>query len=374
MSRWSIALTLALSSLSAGTAAQSPLPSSAVAPSPTGQPLFTGTWVPIAEAPIAGRYGHAAVWTGEEMLIWGGSAGGQGRWDKVTRRERGGAAYDPLTDTWRFVARAPIPELSFQVSAWTGTELLVWGRPDAWRQSRPASVGAAYDPATDRWRKLAPGPLTAEGQVAGVWTGSALVVLDGIIDSEPADIAHRVAAFDPGTDTWRRLPDLVASAPWSIGLAWTGQDLYALANPNRGTSVLFRLDGDAWTPIATPLDGLMTGHQLVWTGTELYTGDGMAAFDPDRETWRAARGNDGGCGQGYIALAWTGRLILDGRCDAYEPAADRWWRLPASPDRPREYASTVWTGDRMIIWGGGGTGEPGYLQPDGIAFIPSAAP
>jgi hypothetical protein len=360
-----------LTVMMAGSAlAQSPSPSLV----PAAQPTLAGTWAPIADAPIAGRYGHAAAWTGMEMLIWGGSAGSQGRWDKVTRRERGGAAYDPSTDTWRFLARAPIPGLSFQVFAWTGTELLVWGRPDAWRQDRPESVGAAYDPGQDRWRKLAPGPLTAEGQVAGVWTGTELVVLDGIVDSEPANIVHHVAAYDPAADTWRQLPDLVALAPWSIGLAWTGQDLYAVANPNEDSSTLHRLDGDAWTPIATPLEGLMTGPELVWTGTEVYTPDGAAAYDPAAGTWRqVAPGAGAGCGQA-VNLVWTGELILDGPCDAYEPAQDRWWSLPASPDRPREYASSVWTGDRMIIWGGGDGSETIYLEPDGIAFSPAAAP
>lgn len=45
-------------------------------------------WRAIARSPLAGRFGHVAVWTGERMLVWGGSGRG--------RRSLGdGASYDP---------------------------------------------------------------------------------------------------------------------------------------------------------------------------------------------------------------------------------------------------------------------------------------
>jgi hypothetical protein len=31
-----------------------------------------GTWVPLAATSLSPREGHSAVWTGTEMLIWGG--------------------------------------------------------------------------------------------------------------------------------------------------------------------------------------------------------------------------------------------------------------------------------------------------------------
>jgi hypothetical protein len=41
-------------------------------PSPDG-----GSWTPVAEDPaLAARRGHTAVWTGEEVILWGGRVGG----------------------------------------------------------------------------------------------------------------------------------------------------------------------------------------------------------------------------------------------------------------------------------------------------------
>src|SRR5438552_5208528 len=77
-----------------------------------------GVWHPIAEqgAPDA-RYFHTAVWTGSEMIIWGGSG-----------LRDDGARYNPSPDTWTPVSDngAPLPR-SNHVAVWTGSEMLVWG-------------------------------------------------------------------------------------------------------------------------------------------------------------------------------------------------------------------------------------------------------
>jgi hypothetical protein len=52
-------------------------------------------WGPLPPAPLVGRFGHSAIWTGAEMLIWGGLNG----YDRepLTR----GVAYNPYDLTWR---------------------------------------------------------------------------------------------------------------------------------------------------------------------------------------------------------------------------------------------------------------------------------
>ncbi|MEZ5231368.1 MAG: kelch repeat-containing protein [Acidimicrobiales bacterium] len=57
----------------------------------------------MATAPIAGRSGAAVVWTGDELLIWGGYV-----YDGRERPLDDGAAYDPITDSWRTLPAAPI--------------------------------------------------------------------------------------------------------------------------------------------------------------------------------------------------------------------------------------------------------------------------
>lgn len=79
-----------------------------------------------------------------------------------------GAAYDPAADRWRLLAPAPVvPRI-----AWTGQEMLVWGGQSG---SRYFDDGAAYDPAPDRWRALPASPLAARFTFA-VWSGTQMLV------------------------------------------------------------------------------------------------------------------------------------------------------------------------------------------------------
>ena len=51
-------------------------------------------WTPTStvNAPLAGRSIHTSVWTGNEMVIWGG-------WDEGTY-DRTGASYTPASNSW----------------------------------------------------------------------------------------------------------------------------------------------------------------------------------------------------------------------------------------------------------------------------------
>lgn len=116
------------------------------------------TWRPVG--PLPGRQGHVAIWTGAEVVLWGGERPG---------RSPEGAAYDPKADRWR-----PLPPMPVRINegtgVWTGRELVVYGA-FLDRGRRPLSpddraVGAALDPFAGRWRAL---PLTGESLV--VWLG-----------------------------------------------------------------------------------------------------------------------------------------------------------------------------------------------------------
>jgi len=115
-----------------------PAPGAGDEPAPEG-------WRRGDPGPLRHRDFAAQVWTGTELVVWGGDPDGDS-----------GAAYDPVADRWRVIAPAPIPARCEPSSAWTGTEVLVWGRacqlspgPSPGR-SRYATAGAAYDPAHDR--------------------------------------------------------------------------------------------------------------------------------------------------------------------------------------------------------------------------------
>jgi hypothetical protein len=62
----------------------------------------------------------------------------------------------------------------------------------------PTAIGAAYDPASDTWRRLPDSPLSPQANTAA-WNGRALVAWDYNMVA---------AAYDPDANVWRALPPL----------------------------------------------------------------------------------------------------------------------------------------------------------------------
>ena len=83
----------------------------------------TDSWTATSttNAPDA-RYVHTAVWTGSEMIVWGGSMR-----MAVTRLNTGGR-YNPSTDSWTATSTTNAPAArAFHTAVWTGSEMIVWG-------------------------------------------------------------------------------------------------------------------------------------------------------------------------------------------------------------------------------------------------------
>jgi hypothetical protein len=56
---------------------------------------------------------------------------------------------------------------------------------------------------------------------------------------------------------------------------------------------------------------------------------------------------------------------------AYDPTAKTWSMLPAAPIAGREYATSVWTGRSLFIWGGFTNASTGTPATDGALYTPS---
>jgi hypothetical protein len=66
-----------------------------------------------------GRYFHTAVWTGNEMIVWGGYHNGG---------LHGGGRYNPTTDSWIATNTTNAPSARWNHSAvWAASEMIVWG-------------------------------------------------------------------------------------------------------------------------------------------------------------------------------------------------------------------------------------------------------
>ncbi|MGH2756530.1 MAG: Kelch repeat-containing protein, partial [Actinomycetota bacterium] len=149
-----------------------------------------GSWRSLPQAPTEGRFRHAAVWTGDEMIVWGGH-------DGYGEPLATGAAYDPVSDSWRELPPAPISGRDSPVAVWTGVEMIVWGGFD-YREGGLGD-GAAYDPASDTWREIPAPPVSAVlGDTTVAWNGREMVVVSG---------AGELAMYSPAEDAWMKLPD-----------------------------------------------------------------------------------------------------------------------------------------------------------------------
>src|SRR5436190_21415546 len=135
--------------------------------SSTGPRSPLGVWTPLPQGP-APRVGHAAVWTGRQMVMWGGQMvqGAKYRSD--------GEIFEPASHRWSQIPDAPLEARSDEVAAWTGSRLLVWGGgiEGPKRHAKSFSDGASYDAATGRWTPMAPAPIEPRILHTGVWTGS----------------------------------------------------------------------------------------------------------------------------------------------------------------------------------------------------------
>ena len=129
------------------------------------------TWMGTRFTTIpAGRDSHTAVWTGSEMIVWGGYDGSA--WLNT------GSRYNPSTDSWTATSLTNAPEgRGVHTAVWTGTEMIVWG---GWNFPNTLNTGGKYNPSTDSW--TATSTINAPGSRyyhTAVWTGSEMIVWGG---------------------------------------------------------------------------------------------------------------------------------------------------------------------------------------------------
>jgi hypothetical protein len=341
--------------------------------------------LPGSDAPSARRM-HSAVWTGDEMIVWGG------RIDAMPNVTATGARYDPASDSWSSLSDAGAPAARHShVAVWTGDEMIVWGGFGA---SSFLNDGGIYSPATDSWRPMTTDmTVTARTRHTAVWTGDEMIVFGGLNDVTPQAGGWR---YDPAADSWQVLPaDGAPSARMAHAAVWTGADMIVWGGTNTfdwlATGAHYEPSGDSWT-MDTPSDGVAGFRESashVWTGTAMLIWGGWnggpnlddgAIYEPTAG-WMPMADDDAPSARQRHTTVWTGsELVVWGGCGGevcadlrddggrYTPpaagassgATDRWFAIESSSTLDaRQEHSMVWTGSEIIVWGGlGGAGSP----------------
>src|SRR5262245_14282929 len=119
------------------------------------------------------RAHHTAVWTGAEMIVWGGN-------NFIDGDLNTGGRYNPATDSWiaTSTANAPAPR-ALPTAVWTGSEMIVWGGFNF--NDGDVNTGGRYNPVTDSWSSTSTtnAPVGRESHTA-VWTGSSMIIWGGL--------------------------------------------------------------------------------------------------------------------------------------------------------------------------------------------------
>lgn len=90
------------------------------------------------------RSGFAAVWTGHQALVWGGLTGPAPARVPLLH----GEAYDPATNRWTALPQSPLPGRASPAAVWTGTEMIICGGSVPGEPEVTIFTdGAAYTPA-----------------------------------------------------------------------------------------------------------------------------------------------------------------------------------------------------------------------------------
>jgi hypothetical protein len=318
--------------------------------------------------PLRLRIGHSVVWTGEEMVVWGGevSDGGMKLGD--------GAAFDPVSATWRSIAASPLAPRNGHIGVWAGEEMLIVGG----RDERDA---AAYDPVADTWRPIASAPIPRDSfigtdeSVGWVWNGTELVVWDVHSDD--------IAAYDPNRDVWRMLPEVGIDGDTAV-LRWAGDLLYAFADSGLSYPSDTALGGarlnqeGGWEPVPSAefsTESLIIGADATltaWAGDRFiaWSSDGSEGktltLVPGADAWTETdpvpippcegQGEPIQAGDLVVAFGWCGTNIA-----VLDPSAGRW-----TSDTVTDYptaGNTVWTGDEILNWGAGDAGISAWRYP-----------
>jgi N-acetylneuraminic acid mutarotase len=321
----------------------------------------------LTAAPDA-RFWQTAVWTGSEMIVWGGTRFGLNT----------GARYNPSTDSWTATTITNAPSArAAHTAVWTGSEMIIWGGESFDGTQHYWNTGGRYNPNIDSWTATST-TNAPDGRYfhAAVWTGSEMIVWGGTEDIADFNTGGR---YNPSTDSWTATTATNAPfARYSHTAVWTGSEMIVWGGGN--VSNVFNTGGkynpstDTWTATDTansPTE--RTVHTAVWSGTKMIVWGGYdgihalntgGSYSPNTNSWTATSTTNAADARISHTAIWTGSEMIvwggSGNISAflntggrYDTATDSWTATSATNAPDARYLQTaVWTGTEMIVWGG----------------------
>jgi hypothetical protein len=254
--------------------------------------------------------------------------------------------------SWQEFPGSPLSPREAALGLWTGTEVLILGgsdepcppNADCVEDPTPLTDGAALNPDTGQWRRIADAPVPLTGAQGVVVGQTGFVLRAG---------AEELLTYSVADDRWGTLPVPFDTSGW-YALAAAGDRLVAyLASDeaDRGDDHLYDPATGQWRTLPADPLGDAFDRTAVWTGQELLLFDKELVPNPGAERPSIAR------------------------AAGYDPAADEWRRLPDSGILSTSPWVLTAGGDLVNpnLGGadGGETNNWGRTYPDGGRFSPA---
>ncbi len=292
------------------------------------------TWTAISSANVAPRVGHQAVFTGSQMIVWGGFVK---KPDGSLVWQNSGAVYDLASNTWASL-RSPFGpyelsenavdlEWAVQQLVWTGREVIIYGGGLV----NGKFPGGIYTPGSTNnnggWRSLTgtSAPLRTAGQSA-VWADDRLIVWGG------KDLAQNLtnygASFDLSTNKWTTLSTVGAPSARALHSAvWTGNSMIVFGGWDSGVDLagtvgIYTPATNSWKTSRSESVQARYQHAAVWTGSEMLVYGGrpqrvfknylgsVGAFNPINGSWRTIEASGMPLARGRHTATWTGASMV----------------------------------------------------------------
>ncbi len=349
---------------------------------------------------------HTAVWTGTQMIVWGGTNG--------TQNFKSGGVYDPGTDSWSPTSEGtncPTARVGHS-AAWLSTRMAIWGGWDG--SSNYYATGSKYNPSTDAWNAITTtgAPLARRdhvgvafdgGNTLYVWGGRTTTTLGTQSGGQLVGATWYDWTPETNTPSGRNHALAVVDSNYGDIFVWGGNEGTGWVNDGGVYQ-----NNDGWYDVPSTgapsarfgETGVVSGHQctfddraIIWGGYDSFASPhqldsgGVYSLAGAGGAWDGATPIDANTPSGRYnhtavmdttsesdididrMIVWGGETSagVTNTGGILNLCNDSWVATDTSDsDLPsaRSQHTAVWTGEAMLVWGGSGS----TYYADGAAF------
>jgi hypothetical protein len=294
--------------------------------------------------PLDPRLSADLIWTGEEMIAWGGKQARDGLTTLVD-----GAAFNPDTDEWRSISPFPLQGPQATRAVWGDGEMIV--------VSPNGTFG--YDPNADTWRTIAKGVVPSEwndrmlyhdGRVY-LWVGTPRIHELTITTGEwrILESLGPISTFDSYFSILRAVDGRLVAITLDNGICF-GKHFWHLKADRWDPLPDFNLETDSYADCSTANQSAAVGDSLVVWEDDVHP---SAIYSASTNDWRELPpiplgGMEGPAGP--VPMGTNAFLVPRwGEAAIFDATSEEWTRV-LLPGQGTD-AEMIWTGEEILAWG-----------------------